>query len=157
MKTIPLTQGYLTKVDDEDYIKFASVRWYALVARSGVRAVRDVRINGERRHLHLSREILNAPRGRYVDHINGDTLDNRKQNLRFCTASQNQWNRQLGKNNISGFKGVFLDKRDDRWYPAITVNKKRISLGGFLNKKDAIKAYDKAAKHYFGEFAKLNI
>ena len=87
---------------------------------------------------------------------NGNGLDNRKANLRICSNSQNQANRGVGKNNTSGFKGVWFDNRVLRWRAAIQVLKKRIQLGKFDLKEDAARAYNKAATKYFGEFALLN-
>lgn len=156
MKTIPLTQGYFTKVDDEDYEHLASVRWCAGIMKGQVRAIRNTPSNnGERKTLFMSRIILNAPKGKYVDHINGDSLDNRKRNLRFCTLSQNSMNRKIRIDNKSGYKGVYL--KDKKWASSIRVNGKLIFLGSFITKKDAAIAYNLAAKKYQGKFSKLNI
>ena len=98
---------------------------------------------------------MNPPLGMQVDHINGDRLDNRRENLRIVTNWQNQMNRGMTINNSSGYKGVRL-RRSGKWEAQIRVNKKAIFLGRFYDKLDAAHAYDDAAKKYFGEFARLN-
>ena len=97
-----------------------------------------------------------TPKGMATDHINGDGLDNRKQNLRICTHAENLRNRRLGKNNTSGYKGVSWHKLHKLWYAHISHNKKLMSLGYFKDKEEAAKAYDRKAIELFGEFAKLN-
>ena len=92
-----------------------------------------------------------------VDHINSDSLDNRRSNLRVCTVSQNNMNSAIGRNNKSGYKGVSWDKTNKKWRAGIKAKGKSVSLGSFNSKKDAARAYNEAAKKAYGEFAKLNI
>ena len=89
-----------------------------------------------------------------IDHINNDSLDNRIENLREATQSQNCANQIVKKNNTSGYKGVRYRQDIQKWNATITVNRKSISLGCFVNKDDAAKAYAVGAKKYFGEFAR---
>ena len=89
-----------------------------------------------------------------VDHINGNGLDNRRENLRICTHSQNCRNRRISSINKCGVKGV--TKYKDQWKATIFINKKQCHLGYYDNKRDAGKAYDKKAKEVYGEFAYLN-
>mgnify|MGYP001579989416 CR=1 FL=1 len=84
-------------------------------------------------------------------------LDNKKDNLRICTNSQNGMNRKLNNNNTSGHKGVHWHKFSKTWHARILMCKKRKHLGQFDTKKEAAIAYNKAAKEFFGEFARLNI
>lgn len=158
MKLIPLTKGYFTKVDDDDFEKFAIYRWQAKdTDKKNIRAIRTVYI-GKKHNIALSRVIMNAPKGTYVDHINHDTLDNRKSNLRFCNKSQNNYNQKLRSDNTTGYKGVHYIKtgnRRKRWGVIIKKNK-YIFLGYYKTKEEAAKIYDKTAKKYFGEFALLN-
>jgi hypothetical protein len=88
-----------------------------------------------------------------IDHINNDAHDEQSKNLREATTSQNQANKGKQKNNTSGYKGVFLDKRRHKWYAQIMVDKKSFFLGYFFTKEEAYSAYCYAAKKYFGEFA----
>ncbi len=91
-----------------------------------------------------------------IDHINGDGLDNRKSNLRICKHGENQYNSKMPKNNTSGYKGVYWDKRRNKWISQININGKHVYIGQFINAIDAANAYDKAAMQYHKEFAKPN-
>lgn len=92
----------------------------------------------------------------FVDHIDGNGLNNQRSNLRACSNAENLMNRPANKNNTSGFKGVILDKTNGKWIAQIMLKRKHIGLGSYSNKIDAAKAYNDAAKIYFGEFAYLN-
>ncbi len=105
--------------------------------------------------------ITNPPSGKIVDHINGNSLDNRKLNLRAVTAAENNMNRgangtHRGKATTSPYKGVSLFKRSNKWVSSIGYNYKRIYLGYFDLAEDAARAYDVKAKELFGEFAYQN-
>jgi hypothetical protein len=90
----------------------------------------------------------------YIDHINGDSLDNRIENLREATQSLNGANSKLAKSNTSGFKGVTWRKDTKKWMAQITKNKKHYNLGSFENIEAAATAYRIAAEKLFGEFAR---
>ena len=103
----------------------------------------------------IHREIAKTPDGLYTDHINGDTQDNRRCNLRVCTNSQNQMNKGKNKTLKNKYKGV--EKFTDTcWRAQITPNGKRVHIGSFRTEEDAARAYDRKAKLYYGEFARLN-
>lgn len=104
----------------------------------------------------LHRLIMNAKDNEYVDHINFNKLDNRKCNLRICSKAENTQYQQISTRNTSGYKGVSWDKENNKWYAQIKTNGKHFNLGRFDNKHEAAKAYNIAAIHMFGEFAKLN-
>jgi len=107
--------------------------------------------------IQLHRMILKLDDSKiFVDHINGNPLDNRKSNLRICNRQENSRNRGAQKDNKSGYKGVSWHKQHLKWYASIVVNQKHIFLGLFHDKSEASKAYNEAAIKYFGEFAKLN-
>ena len=91
-----------------------------------------------------------------VDHINGDTLDNRKANLRAATRSQNQMNKRKYGNFSSNFKGVSWNKRTKKWVAYIKLNRKKTHLGYFRDEMKAAQAYDTAARELFKEYARLN-
>jgi len=92
-----------------------------------------------------------------VDHINGNTLDNRKNNLRICSRTENSRNTKLSKNNSTGYKGVTYYKRDGKYVAKITVDRKRIHIGYFTTLIEAATAYDLMARKHFGEYANINI
>lgn len=112
--------------------------------------------NAKFHKISMHRLIMYAPKGMQVDHINGNTLDNRKENLRICTNAENQHNSNKPKNNLSGFKGVTWHKNIKIWTASICKDYKKIHLGIFKTKTQAARAYDQAALKYFGEFAKTN-
>tara|TARA_R100001530_G_scaffold13251_1_gene12253 strand:+ start:6896 stop:7372 length:477 start_codon:yes stop_codon:yes gene_type:complete len=98
--------------------------------------------------------LINCPKGKVIDHIDGNPLNNQKSNLRVCTYSQNAMNRIRSKDNTSGYKGVYLDKAKNKWRARIMKEGKRISLGSFDSSKDAYRVYKNAAKELHGEFAR---
>jgi len=99
---------------------------------------------------------MSAPADMQVDHINGNPLDNRRENLRICTRAQNTCNRKAVVNSKSGYKGVTKKNSSRKWIPEIRKDGKKLYLGSYNTPEEAAKAYDKAAKEIFGEFAKLN-
>ncbi len=152
-KIIKLTKGYETTVDDDWYEILSSYQWVAIMGRHGQSPY--VRSRG-RKYVIMHRLIMDAPIDSQVDHINGNTLDNRKSNLRICTPSQNCMNRNKKKNSHSSYKGVHQRCDNGRWRAHIAFNKKRTWIGHFNSEIEAAIAYNEAAKKYHGEFAKLN-
>ena len=90
-----------------------------------------------------------------IDHIDQNPLNNRIENLRLATRSQNNMNRRCG-NNTSGFRGVSFHTKENRWRATIKVNKKAIHLGYFHTQEEAAKCFDSAVVKYHGEFAKFS-
>lgn len=160
-KTIPLTRGFVTLVDEADYEWLSKWKWCYSATGTGY-AARAVKIPKTRKNIHISmhRLIMNAPKGMQVDHINGNTLDNRRCNLRLCTNQQNCMN-QYGKNKFrkysSEYKGVCWNKRNNRWESNIFVDGKLLHLGTFKSEISAARTYNDAATKYFKEFARLNV
>jgi hypothetical protein len=91
-----------------------------------------------------------------VDHKNHDKLDNRRCNLRPATSQENQRNKRSNGRGKSQFKGVSWLAAERRWIVRISINRRKIWVGRFVNEEDAARAYDNAAKQHFGEFAYLN-
>lgn len=96
-----------------------------------------------------------SPDKRQPDHENGVTLDNRRNNLRFATSSQNAMNRRKTSANSSGYKGVHWHKGHQKWCAQIKVNGKSIHLGYFDTPEEAHAAYCEAATRLHGDFARL--
>lgn len=107
---------------------------------------------GANPNILLHRIIMNVKNGEYVDHINGNKLDNRKQNLRICTNQENNFNKGLYSHNTSGVTGVSWDKSRNKWEVSIKINQKKINLGRFENFNDAVNKRKDAEIIYFGEF-----
>lgn len=153
-KLIPLTFGQHAIVDAEDFAWLSHWDWFAAKRPDG--KFYAVRTSEDRKRIRMHRVILDCASGEEGDHKNGNTLDNRRENLRKCTHLQNGRNRLKSKNNTSGFKGVTWHTCGNKWLAQIRVNYKTISLGHYDDPVEAARAYDAAAKLHFGEFAKVN-
>ena len=149
MKIINLTRSKTTFVDDSDYEWLNQWKWRY---KTGY----VVRTGQKKTTIRMHRLMVNTPNGLETDHINGNPLDNRRKNLRIVTHSQNIFNKKLGKNNTSGFKGVVWRKDRKNWLARIYINKKLTHLGSFHDKLIAAETYNEAAKRYYGEYANLN-
>jgi HNH endonuclease/AP2 domain len=159
MKIIKLTQGQVALVDDEDYEKLSAFKWHAYFdpdIKSFYSKRNSLTVNGKRHSIIMHREIIHAVAGESVDHINHDTLDNRRENLRICSNVQNFSNRKMRSDNTSGFKGVSWEKKSRKWKAQLRVNKKIIYSGYFNTAIEAAEVYDREAISVCGEFALTN-
>jgi hypothetical protein len=157
-RRIYLGEGDFTIVDQEDYGQIGKFKWSVVGTGRNLYAIRNVKVGPKLTKIRrLHREIMDAPKGLLIDHRNGDGLDNRRDNLRLATHSQNQCNkRKTGSKTSSRFRGVYFDKRRVQWQGYIRYNGKRMYLGCFKSEIEAGKAYDRAAREYHKEFARLN-
>ena len=147
---LPLSKGMFAKISPCDAERVAPHSWIA--AWSGTAWYAKC---GKCGYLH--RLLMDAPAGSLVDHINGDTLDCRRENLRFATPRQSVGNIKIRKDNTSGYRGVTWHKRGGKWNARIHNDGRVVSLGLFDDVEDAARAYDVAAREWFGpEFARLN-
>ena len=100
----------------------------------------------------LHRLITNCSDDYVVDHINGNVLDNRKSNLRFCSISQNAMNQKLSSRNKSGHKGIFWDKNRNKWRVTISINKRPVMVGRYDTIEEALMARDEAEDRYYQDY-----
>jgi hypothetical protein len=144
-------------VDDIDYERLIIYKWYAKEMGLGkVYAYRNSRVKGKRPAIAMHMEIMGVVKNKEIDHRSGITLDNRRGNLRHCTAIENQMNRGAQTNNTSGYKGVHWSKEKNKWRSQIGYRGGLLYIGAFFCLVRAAKAYDKKAKELYGEFAWLN-
>ncbi len=148
MKLITLTKNQYALVDDQDYERVSQYHWYF---NSGYA---KAYYKGKRIRMH--RLILGTPKGLATDHINGNKLDNRRENLRVATTGQNNCNVGLAKNNTSGYRGIYREPSTGHWRPFITIRGKMIHFGSFKEKRHAALARDLWALDAYGEFAFTN-
>ena len=153
MKSIPLTRGMFTIVDESDYEWLNQWKWNAHNRNGKLYAARGTTGN---KTVSMHREIMKTPKGMETDHRNGDSLDNRRENLRISTRMQNNQNASIRKDSKSGYRGVHFFKPYNKWAVYIQANRKSKFLGYFTDPKEAAIAYNDKAKQYFGEFARLN-
>ena len=149
VKYINLTQRKVAIVDADDYEWVNAFNWYVT---SGGYAARYI-TKGKKRVVFMHREINKTPGGMKTDHINRESLDNRKANLRSVTHSQNIRNARPRTNNTSSYKGVSFHKYHRKWCAGIKINGKRKHLGYFDTEIEAAEAYKATATQYYGEFA----
>lgn len=150
---IKLSNGGEADVSDEDaWVSLYRWRSTSCPPAKTLYAVSD--IGGKRVRMH--RLIIGAAGPARVDHRDGNGLNNRRDNLRIATASQNMANCIGHKNNTSGYKGVYFVKKKNRWRVQIYCQNKRYTFGYFKTKEQAALRYNQAAIELFGEFARLN-
>lgn len=140
--------------DLEDYDNIKDYCWSENKQGYIITAIKE---NGKYKTLYMHRIILGVSDDNYketmIDHINHETNNSRKCNLRIVTASQNCENVGIKSNNTSGVPGVNWHSRDLIWEAVITVNRKKIYLGRYSKFDDAVQARKEAEKKYFGEYA----
>ena len=159
-RRIRMAQPMYALVDPEDYERLSKYEWEARRARNSPFYAARQDVNRSTRKytvIFMHREIIEIGDGLFADHINHNTFDNRKANLRTATQTQNNRNRRkFAVPTKSKYKGVYWKPRIKKWVAQIGVDKKVIHLGCFEKEKDAARAYDQAAKKYHKEFASLN-
>jgi len=158
MKRIKLTQGLFAIVDDADYKELSKYKWFVHNQNGNFYAMRNSSIIAGRL-ISMARQILGLEYGdpRQADHIQHNTLDNRRKKLRICTQRENLMNQKPQKGKSSSFKGVSWNRFAKKWSSYIQLNGIKIHLGYFKVEIEAAKSYNTAAKKYFGKFAFLNV
>jgi hypothetical protein len=151
-REIPLSNGGVTLVDDSDYEWLIHLQWRNIQDRAQTRVWKD----GKEHTFLMHRMILWAPKDMTVDHINGNPLDNRRCNLRLATMAENSRNQHRVRGSSSQYKGVTWQAKRGKWRAQLTVNYRTVFLGRYTCEIEAAKAYDRAAREHFGDFAALN-
>lgn len=153
MKTIKLTNHKITIVDDRDYDFINQWKWHANKRGNTWRCPRrNSETCGKVTHWCMARIILDAPKGKQVDHINGNPLDNRRANLRLCSQAENARNRRMQR--PGKYKGVHPN--NSNWMAVIKTNGHLRYIGTYKTQVEAAIAYNKEAILMFGDFARLN-
>jgi hypothetical protein len=152
-KEIILSNGMTAKVDGEDFETVSKYNWY--LSKQANRFYAYAWVSGKNVSMH--RFLLGHEAGELdIDHRNGDGLDNRRENLRVATRSQNTANSRKQRGTTSKYKGVHVMKVGGYIKAYIMHQYRRIHLGYFDTEEAAARAYDEAARQYFGEFARVN-
>lgn len=155
-KEIQLTQGYIALIDDEDFERINRFTWCAAKSNENYYAIR--KNYNESGTIRMHRVILNINDTKIkIDHIDNNSLNNQKSNLRIASNSENKRNQIKHKITSSKYKGVHFRKDNKKWRAGVRLNDQQINLGQFNNEIDAALAYNTAAIKYFGEFAKINV
>lgn len=159
MKIIPLRpydRGYFTIVDDDIHEYLCQWNWHM---RNGGYAARPYRVGGagsSQKLILMHRLVNNTPKGLFTDHINGNKLDNRRENLRTVDLTQSAWNVGKKPYNTSGYIGVAWWKRDCKWTAQIMYGRRMHRVGYFDTKEQAALAFNVVARELKGEYARLN-
>jgi hypothetical protein len=156
MAELRLLRGEVTLVDDEDLGRISQFVWRRGCRGYAVRSTGNAK-NGTYKTHYLHREISGTPAGLLTDHANRNRLDNRKQNLRIATGSQNRMNSESNSTKkTSKFKGVSWADHRSKWEVRIAIDQRWTYLGRYTDENAAARAYNEAAKKVYGEFARLN-
>lgn len=156
---VPLTRGLFAIIDDEDWPLVSKYKWWAHATATGIvaqRHLRTERVGAITRRTSQNMEVLLMGRrsGFTIDHVNRNPLDNRRENLRWATRSQNMANR--GMPNKSGFRGI-RPKNRSSWQARIRFQGHNVYLGTFKTKQEAAEAFRAAARAVFGDFACFDV
>lgn len=154
-KTLHLSNGDAVVLDEDSHAALSNVSWYKHSQGYAVRSEGSVRKGTFKQYL-MHREIVGAKPGEYVDHINGDKLDNRRCNLRICSNKNNVVNSKPHKDSSSKYKGVSWYSPTKNWTAKVSSDGIHYYLGRFDSQEEAAVAYDKKAVELFGEYAYLN-
>jgi hypothetical protein len=160
VKEIKLTKNKISLIDDEDFEKVSKYKWHCLANNYAARKFYYEKKDGKwiTKYIRLHQFILNEF-NKEIDHVNGNRLDNRKENLRLCTRSLNNAN-SIKKTRKGGttskYKGVTWNKNASKWMVQAKLDNIGYYLGLFTDEIEAAKAYNKKAKELFGDFARLN-
>ena len=161
IRTLPLSQGKEAIIDAADYEWLSKFKWCFKVSRGdrgyAVHSIYYCKVDGKdvNQVVKMHRVIMGSPAGLQIDHINGDTLDNRRSNLRVVTNRQNAMNKRKRVGTTSQYKGVSWSKKYQKWEANIKLDGKKKFLGYFVCEYDAAQSYRFAAAENYGEYARF--
>jgi hypothetical protein len=157
MREIKLTKGFVAMIDDDDYDLLNTHHWYTSISKTHHKTNYYACCMHEYKYMSMHQFIIGkAPKGYIVDHKDGNGLNNRRDNLRYVTKSQNAQNMTTKKTGSSKYKGVAYSKFAKKFQAHYMKDYKHYHLGYFNNEIDAAIAYDSAVRIAFGEFARTN-
>lgn len=154
MKIVKISGGMHVKIDDEDFELVTRRKWKAHKSSTNFYARHNIRVDGKYKNVLMHRMIMKAPIHLQVHHINGDTLDNQKLNLQFCTNKENHASTRRIKPHSSKYRGV--SKFGEKWVARMMVDYKNKHLGLFETEKEAALVRDRFAFKKYGKIAYLN-
>jgi hypothetical protein len=152
---VPLTKGYEAVIELADLSLVSGINWHAILNGNTVYAIGKINVCGEAKAIYLHRLLISPEDGVFVDHIDGDGLNNKRSNLRKASSSQNMWNRKPKKTSSSGLKGVHYMVKAKKWVSKIGHNKKQYYLGIFNTADEAYAAYCEASKILHGGYSRI--
>lgn len=153
---IPLTKGKVAIVDLEGYRLVGHLKWSATKCHKKWYARGGDRLPSGRTKTRWMAPMILGTWISDVDHINGNTLDNRRENLRACEHWQNGCNQARNSRNRSGFRGVCWHSYNRIWVAQIRIDQKNVTIGNSHDILEAALIYDRAARRFHGEFAQTN-
>jgi hypothetical protein len=153
---LELPRSHRTLLDAKWFDMLHFLDWSLDASKGRLYAFRVARVNGRQVRESMHRVIMDAKPGQEVDHINGDGLDNREANLRFCTHQENDRNTKKYRNSTSLYKGVSWHQSSGRWQAQIKIDGRTQYLGVHPTQAAAALVYNEAAERLFGRFANLN-
>lgn len=156
VKQIPLTRGMAALVDDADFDELSRFKWHAVPSGNSFAATRGQWDGHRILHVFMHRQIMQAEPDRWVDHKDGNALNNQRDNLRFATRRQNRANSRRNTTKTVPFKGVFFHKRINRYGAQLWRAGKSYWLGYFSDPEEAARAYDAKVREMDGDFACVN-
>jgi hypothetical protein len=154
--TSPKHGSFVLQYDEVDQIKVGNHKWTPFKCGKVFYAVRNGKSEGRKGIILLHKEILPCTAEKEIDHEDGDGMNNRRNNLRIVTRSENSMNKGKHIDNTSGFKGVYFHKPMKKWHTEIMKQGVKIHGGFFETPAGAALAYNQLALLHHGEFAKLN-
>lgn len=156
MPEIKLSNGLVPFVDEISLLLIERYKWFPLrSSRTTYAQANGPTVNGKQPTIRMHRLILGAKPSNFVDHRNGDGLDNRRENLRLATRDQNNQNARCRRDNTTGYKGVTLTPQN-RYRSDIHAGGRRALLGHYATAEEAAHAYNLIAQIAHGQYAQLN-